>query len=96
MAWAPELPAKSAGANKAAQGCHIKLPLRVGDKAAVEHLVSSLRDPDEAIRLMVRSNLRPLTRQKLGAAPAAWEDWWTENKEAFTPRPTGRPRLGRN
>jgi hypothetical protein len=92
MAWAPELPAKPAGANKAAQGCHIKLLLRVG----VEPLVSSLRDPDEAIRLMVRPYLRRLTGQKLGVDPATWEKWWAENKEIFTPRPTERSRLGRN
>jgi HEAT repeat protein len=64
--------------------------LRMGDKAAIDRIVSMLRDPNEAIRWMVRSNLRRLTGQKLGADPAAWEKWWTENKETFTPLPPGR------
>ena len=70
--------------------------LRIGDKAAIERIVASLRDPNEAIRWMVRSNLRRLTGQKLGADPAAWEKWWAENKETFTPPPPGRAGLRRN
>jgi hypothetical protein len=69
---------------------------RMGDKAAVECLVGSLRDSNEAIRWLVRSNLRRLTGQKLGAEPAAWEQWWRENEKTFTPRLTGRPGLQRN
>jgi HEAT repeat protein len=69
---------------------------RVGDKAAVERIVSMLRDPNEGIRWTVRSTLRQLTGQKLGADPAAWEQWWAENKKTFTPRPTRRPGPGRN
>ena len=64
---------------------------QTGDKAAVERIVSMLRDPNEAVRWRVRSSLRQLSGQKLGAAPAAWEQWWTTNKETFTPqRPSRR------
>jgi len=59
---------------------------RIGDKPAVERMVSMLHDPNEAIRWRVRSNLRQATGQKLGADPAAYEKWWAENKETFTPR----------
>jgi HEAT repeat protein len=69
---------------------------RMGDKAAIDHIVAMLRDPNEAIRWMVRSNLRRLTGQKLGADPAAWEKWWAENKETFTPPSPGRAGLRRN
>jgi Uncharacterized protein conserved in bacteria (DUF2330)/HEAT repeats len=61
---------------------------RIGDKAAVERMVSMLHDPNEAIRWRVRSDLRRATGQKLGADPDAYEKWWAENKETFTPRPT--------
>jgi HEAT repeat protein len=70
--------------------------LRTGDKAAVERIVSMLRDPNEAIRWLVRSNLRRLTGQKLGADPVAWEKWWAENKETFAPPPPGRAGLRRS
>ena len=70
--------------------------VRIGDKATIERIVSSLRDPSEAIRWMVRSNLRRITGQKLGADPAAWEKWWAENKETFAPPPPGRAGLRRN
>jgi HEAT repeat protein len=60
---------------------------RMGDKVAVERMVSMLHDPNEAIRWRVRSNLRRATGQSLGADPAAYEKWWAENKETFTPRP---------
>jgi hypothetical protein len=70
--------------------------LRISDKAAVDYTVSCLRDPNEAIRWMVRSNLRRLTGQKLGAVPASWEKWWAENRETFTPLPSGRQRRERN
>ena len=38
----------------------------------------------------MRSQLRRLTGQKLGADPAAWEAWWAANRETFTPSPPGR------
>jgi hypothetical protein len=44
---------------------------RIGDKAAVDRLVASLRVPNESIRWLVRSNLRRLPGQKIGADPAA-------------------------
>jgi Uncharacterized protein conserved in bacteria (DUF2330) len=69
---------------------------RIGDKAAVDRIVASLHDPNEAIRWMVRSRLRQLTGQKLGADPAAWEKWWAENKETFVPQPAGRAGFRRN
>jgi hypothetical protein len=61
---------------------------RMGDKPAVERMVTMLHDSNEAIRWRVRSNLRQATGQKLGADPAAYEKWWAENKETFTPQPT--------
>ncbi len=64
---------------------------RMGDKAAVERIVSMLRDPNEAVRWRVRSSLRQLSGQKLGADPAAWEQWWTTNKDTFTPQRPSRP-----
>ena len=70
--------------------------MKKGNKAAVECLVASLRDPNEGIRWLVRSNLRRLTGLKLGADPAAWEQWWKENGRTFTPQPTGRSGRGRN
>jgi hypothetical protein len=69
---------------------------RSSDKAAIDRIVSMLRDPNEAVRWVVRSNLRRITGQKLGADPAAWEKWWAENKETFTPPPPGRAGLRRN
>lgn len=69
---------------------------RIGDKADVDRLVASLHDPNEAIRWLVRSNLRRLTGQKIGADPAAWEKWWAESKDTFTPQPAGRAGFRRN
>jgi HEAT repeat protein len=58
---------------------------RMADKPAVERIVSMLNDPNEAIRWRVRSDLRRLTGQKLGADPAAYEKWWAENKDSYVP-----------
>jgi HEAT repeat protein len=60
---------------------------RMSDKPAVDRMVSMLHDPNEAIRWRVRSNLRRATGQKLGADPTAYEKWWAENKDTFTPQP---------
>jgi hypothetical protein len=65
---------------------------QMGDKPAVERMVSMLHDPNEAIRWRVRSNLRRATGERLGADPAAYEKWWAENKETFTPRAQSRSR----
>jgi hypothetical protein len=65
---------------------------QIGNKPAVDRMVSMLHDPNEAIRWRVRSNLRHATGQQLGADPAAYEKWWAENKETFTPRPQNRLR----
>ena len=59
---------------------------QMADKPAVERMVSMLHDPNEAICWRVRSNLRRATGQKLGSDPDAYEKWWAENKETFTPR----------
>jgi len=61
---------------------------QMADKPAVERMVSMLHDPNEAICWRVRSNLRRATGQKLGSDPDAYEKWWAENKETFTPQPT--------
>ncbi len=58
---------------------------RMADKPAVERIISMLHDPNEGIRWRVRSDLRRLTGQKLGADPAAYEKWWAENKDTYVP-----------
>jgi hypothetical protein len=62
---------------------------RIAEKAAVDRLVSMLRDPNEGVRWRVRSAFRRLTGQKLGAEPAAYEKWWAENKESYVRKPQG-------
>ena len=64
--------------------------IRLGDKLAIDRMVSMLRDPHEGLRWIVRTNLRRLSGEKLGADPAAWEKWWAENRETFTPAPPRR------
>jgi hypothetical protein len=65
--------------------------LQRGDIPAMDRIVSMLRDPDEALRWTVRTNLRRLSGKKLGADPAAWEKWWNENRKTFSPVPAVRP-----
>lgn len=68
---------------------------RIRDNAAVEQIVSMLHDPNEGVRWRVRESLRQLSGLKLGADPAAWEKWWTENKSNFSPPPPGDRSLRR-
>jgi HEAT repeat protein len=64
----------------------------IGNREAVDRLVALLRDPNEVFRWMVRARLHWLTGQSLGSDPAAWEKWWAENKNDFTPlKPSGPP-----
>ena len=64
----------------------------IGNKEAVDRLVALLHDPNEVFRWMVRARLHWLTGQSLGSDPAAWEKWWAENKNDFTPlTPSGPP-----
>jgi len=70
--------------------------LQIGDKAAMDRIVSMLRDPNDGLRWAVRNHLRRLSGKKLGADPATWEKWWAENRETFTPRPVWRPDSARN
>lgn len=63
---------------------------RIGDKTAVEQIVSMLHDPNEGVRWRVRESLRRVSGLKLGADAAAWEKWWAENKTTFSPRPMDR------
>jgi HEAT repeat protein len=65
--------------------------LQKHDKAAIDHMVSMLRDPHEGICWIVRQNLRRMTGLKLGPDPAAWEKWWADNRETFMPAPAARP-----
>ncbi len=60
---------------------------RLADRTAVDCIVSMLHDPNEGIRWRVRSTLRQLTGQKLGADPAAYEKWWAENRKRYTAPP---------
>jgi hypothetical protein len=68
---------------------------RIGDKAAVDRIVFMLHDPNETVRWRVRSSLRRLSDQKLGADPAAWEKWWAGNRDTFTPQPSDESRAQR-
>lgn len=61
--------------------------LHIGDIAAMDRVVSMLRDPNEGIRWVVRQNLRRLTGLRLGSEAATWEKWWAENRESFAPKP---------
>jgi HEAT repeat protein len=65
---------------------------RMSSKPTIDRMVSMLRDPNEIVQWRDRSALRLLTGQKLGADPAAYEQWWKENRETFTPRPPGELR----
>ena len=65
---------------------------KMADKLAVDRIVSMLHDPNEAIRWRVRSTLRHLTGQKLGANPMAYEKWWSENRETYQPQPVATSR----
>ena len=56
---------------------------RIKDKPAIDRMVAMLRDPNENVQWRVRSDLRRITGQKLGADPAAYEKWWKENRETF-------------
>jgi hypothetical protein len=58
---------------------------QMADKPAMERIVSMLHDPNEVIRWRVRSALRRLTGQALGADPDAYEKWWVENKAGYVP-----------
>jgi hypothetical protein len=64
---------------------------KIADKAVVDRIVAMLRDPNEAVRWNVRARLRLLTGQKLGSDPAAYEKWWAEHQNNFTPRPPRGP-----
>lgn len=58
--------------------------LRIGSPAAMDRIVPMVRDPDEGLSWVVRNNLRRLSGKKLGADPAAWEKWWSENRKTFS------------
>ncbi len=63
----------------------------IGDTKAVDRMVAMLRDPNEVVRHSVRAKLRHLTGQRIGADPAAWEKWWAENKNNYTPPQASSP-----
>jgi hypothetical protein len=67
----------------------------IGDKRAVDRIVAMLRDPNAAFRWHARAKLRQLTGQKLGPDPAAYEKWWAENKNHYTPPQSAGPGLAR-
>jgi HEAT repeat protein len=61
--------------------------LQIANQEATDRIVSMLRDPHEGLRWTARTFLRRLSGRKLGADPAAWEQWWAENKKTFKPAP---------
>jgi HEAT repeat protein len=67
--------------------------VEIGNKEAVERIVAMLRDSNEAVRWGARARLRRLTGQRLGPDPAAYEKWWAENKNNYTPPPPSGPGL---
>ena len=53
-------------------------------KEAVDQVVAiAQNDPDEVVRWRARQALRSITHQKLGSDSAAYQKWWTENRERF-------------
>jgi HEAT repeat protein len=56
---------------------------RIKDKSAIDRMMAMLRDPNETVQWRVRSSLRQIAGQQLGADPAAYEKWWKENRETF-------------
>ncbi len=73
------------------RGNGLTLLWQLGDRVATTRIVSMLRDPDEGLRWTARTALRVLSGEKLGADPAAWEKWWADNQDTFTPTPRRRP-----
>ncbi len=72
-----------------ADGLIFLLGLR--DRPGTAQIVAMLRDPDEAVRSQARRFLRMLSGQELGPEPEAWEKWWAQNKDTFTPVPRPQP-----
>jgi hypothetical protein len=58
---------------------------KIGSPPAVDRIVALLRDPDEMVRWRTRGTLRRLTGQKLGPDPAAYEQWWKQNRDVYIP-----------
>ena len=73
------------------RGNGLTLLRQLGNRVATTRIVSMLRDPDEGLRWTARTALRVLSGEKLGADPAAWEKWWADRQDTFTPTPRRRP-----
>jgi len=56
------------------------------DTRVIEPLIEALADEDEQVRQFAWASLERITGQELGTDRAAWQRWWTENKDSFTPR----------
>jgi hypothetical protein len=74
-----------------ARGNGLALLMQIRDRPATARIVSMLRDSDEGVRWTARNALRMFSGEKLGADPAAWEKWWADNQDTFTPTPRMRP-----
>ena len=59
-------------------------PTPEGRREAVEILIRSLKADQEHVRNTAAEQLKRLTGQDLGADPAAWERWWSQNKGNFS------------
>lgn len=57
----------------------------ISDKSALDHMIVMMQDTHEYVRWMARRWFRHATGQRLGSDRGAYEKWWTENKESFTP-----------
>lgn len=58
------------------------------NKQSVEFALPLLKDPEEAVRARANRLLQQLTGQDISPDQSEkWEQWWTENKATFTPKP---------
>jgi HEAT repeat protein len=58
---------------------------RLGDRRAVEPLISALNDEDEAVREVVAKALESITGQAFDEDIGDWQSWWSKQ-----PRPNTR------
>lgn len=52
--------------------------------ASIDALIGALADQDRGLREVAAGALRRLTGEAFPAEPARWQDWWEQNRAAFT------------